>query len=190
MKQRTYFTTFIIFLVIILSASLISWNHKYEPVSVVDIRKSAAKSLLLLQKSGYLFINRNFAKCASCHHNTLTSMVAEIARQKGVNVIDSFTIHRVKAMENTMAVFNNPNLMGDFVVAANFITPYTLLGLNAEKYAPNFLTDMAVDYLIGQATPDGAFVTESGRPPLETGQAHLTAMAIRALNIYASPAKK
>jgi hypothetical protein len=51
-------------------------------------------------------------------------------------------------------------------------------------------TDLSVDYMMSQAKTDGSFLAESGRIPLQTGDMHLTAMTIRAIQLYASPAKK
>ena len=189
MKRKLVLVIMLISFSITLLNVLTSWTNKALSVSPADIQKSASKSLSLLQKSGYLFINRNFLKCASCHHNTLTSMAAGLAKLKGIAVVDSFTVHRIKAMERTLQESGNPNHITEFVTA-NFLAPYTLLGLYAEKYPANLYTDISVDYLISQARPDGGFLTESGRPPLETGEAHLTAMAIRAIQLYASPSKK
>ncbi len=179
---------------IFLAAVLAGWMNKPGLIKIAitnpaDIERSASKALLLLQKSGYTFINNSRQKCASCHHTTLTSMAAEIAKQKGIPVIDSFTVQRVKAMEKGIRIVGNPNLINQFLTA-NFAIPYTLLGLYAEKYPANFYTDVSVDYLISQAKNDGGFLTESGRTPLETGDIHLTALAIRAIQLYASPAKK
>jgi Prenyltransferase and squalene oxidase repeat len=116
-------------------------------------------------------------------------MTAGIAKQKGISVIDSFTVHRINAMERTLRFGNDPNYINKFVTA-NFIAPYILLGLYAEKYPPSLYTDISVGYLISQERTDGSFLTESGRPPLETCEIHLTAIAIRAIQLYASPAKK
>jgi len=168
---------------------LVSWTEKPIIVDRAEIESSVAKSYLLLQKSGYTFIERNRPKCASCHHNTLTSMVAGLARQKGFPEIDSLTKHRVKAQENTIAVASNPNLNAD-LITATFIAPYVLLGLHAEKYAPNLYTDIAVDFLISQQTPDGKFPTEAARVPLESGEIHLASFCVRAVQVYAAPAKK
>ena len=51
-------------------------------------------------------------------------------------------------------------------------------------------TDLGIDYLMSQARADGSFLTQSGRIPLESGDIHLAAMAIRSIQVYASPAKK
>lgn len=189
MKNKKNPVIILILFGVFLLSTLTGWMNKPASVDPADIKKSVSKSLLLLQQSGYTFINRNAFHCASCHHNTLTSIVAEIAKQKGIPVIDSFTRHRIKAMEFTIGAAGNPNLINQ-LLTANFATPYILLGLYAEKYPATFYTDISVDYLISQAKPNGSFLAESVRPPLETGDIHLTAMAIRAIQLYASPAKK
>jgi hypothetical protein len=174
---------------ILLFGILVGWTGKPALPETAAIQNAAGKSLLLLQKSSYLFTNNSPQKCASCHHNTLTSMAAGLARQKNIPVIDSFTTHRVDAMEATIINACNPNSINKFV-PANFIIPYVLIGLDAEKYQANMHTDISVDYLMSQANPDGSFMTESGRVPLETGNIHLTAMAIRSILLYAPPTKQ
>src|SRR6185369_698283 len=87
---------------IVLLNILLSWTEKPITVSREELQNSVTKSFTLLQKSGYTFIERNHLKCASCHHNTLTAMVAAMARQKGISEVDSLTKHRITAMENTI----------------------------------------------------------------------------------------
>ena len=174
---------------ILLCSMLTGWVSKPAPVDADVVKQAATKSLMILQKSAYVFTNNNMLKCASCHHNTLTAMAEGIARQKGVPVIDSLATKNIEAMEGDLVAICNPNHINQFI-AANFITPYVLLGLHAEKYPPNLYTDIAVDNMMGQAKPDGSFLAESGRAPLETGDIHLTAMAIRSIQLYASAAKK
>ena len=189
MKIKIFSTISILSFSIFLLSILTGWMNRPAPPDGKAIRQSVTKGLLLLQKSGYTFINNAPHNCASCHHNTLTAMTAEIARQKGIPVVDSFNAYGATAMKFTLAGICNPNLIDQFV-AANFISPYVLLGLNAAKYPADFNTDISVDYLISQAKPDGSFLNESLRAPLEAGDIHLAAMAIRAIQLYASAAKK
>jgi len=42
---------------------------------------------------------------------------------------------------------------------------------------------------VSQAMPDGSFKAEYARVPLESGDIHLTALSIRAIQLYASPSK-
>ena len=187
MKNRTFSTISILICSIILLSAATGWMKK--TVDPADIKKSATKSILLLQESSYVFTNNTQMKCASCHHNSLTSVVSGLAIKKGIAVVDSFTTSRLNSIAGTVIGICNPNLINQ-LVAVNFIPPYMLLALDAEKYQPDFNTDIAVDYTMSQAKQDGSFLTESGRAPLETGEAHLTALAIRSIQLYAAPAKK
>jgi prenyltransferase beta subunit len=189
MKSKFFSITIILASGIFLLSMFAGWTDKPADNNIADIEKSVNKSFLLLQKSGYLFTNRSTLKCASCHHNTLTSMAAAIAQQKGISVVDSFAVYRVQSMKRVLQFAGNPNLINQFL-PVNFVAPYILLGLSAEKYPADIYTDLSVDYIISQAKPDGSFLAESGRVPLETGDIHLTVMAIRAIQLYASPAKK
>ncbi|HVY75322.1 MAG TPA: prenyltransferase/squalene oxidase repeat-containing protein [Puia sp.] len=190
MKRKTFSTLLVIAGSVALLNLLGSWKYKPGPAGSAEIKQSASKALLLLQKSGYIFINNTRTKCASCHHNTLTSMATEIAQRKGIPVIDSLSGANIAAMERDLVAVCNPNLTNQFLAGVNFGEPYLLVGLAAEKYKPNFITDIAVDYLMSQVKADGSFLAESGRDPMETGDIHLTALAIRSIQLYASAAKQ
>jgi hypothetical protein len=189
MKNKTLYTISLLSCCVFVLSTLTAWMDPSPAIPPADIERSAAKALLVLQKSGYAFITRSKEKCASCHHTSLTSMATGLATEKGIPVIDSFAANRVEAMERTLRLAGDPNLIDQFLVV-NFAAPYVLVGLYAEKYPADLTTDISVDYLMSQARPDGGFLTESGRVPLETGEIHLTAFAIRAIRLYASPAKK
>lgn len=189
MKSKIFLTTGMLCCGIVLVSLFAGWREKPVSVPLATIKNSAQKSLALLEKSGYIFTNRARGKCAGCHHTTLTSMAVELSVQKGIPRVDSFAAERVDAMERTLRIACNPNLVNSFLTV-NFASPYILLGLAAEKYAPSVYTDMAVDYLMGEAKADGSFLAESGRAPAESGDIHLTALAIRAIRLYASPAKQ
>ncbi|PWT77350.1 MAG: hypothetical protein C5B59_04280 [Bacteroidetes bacterium] len=169
--------------------AFVSWTEKTERTNPDELAKSVSKSLPLLQKSGYIFINKSRQKCASCHHNTLTAMANALARKKGIFVIDSLSVHAVKAMESTIKFACDPSKVDAFI-NAKFIAPYVLLGLNAEGYKSNSFTDAAVDMLINYMLPKGGIRAECARVPLESGDVHLTAMTIQAIQLYAPASRK
>ncbi len=189
MKKRLVFTAATLVITIIFMSLLVSWENMPVSVNPSDIHQSVNKSFLLLEKTGYLFTERSRAKCAGCHHTTMTSIVAALAREKGIQVIDSLSEKRVAAMIRNLKFAGNPNMIDQFLTV-NFNAPYTLLGLYAENYPPDITTDISVDYQMNQAKADGSFLTESGRVPLETGYIHNAAFSIRAIQLYASPSKK
>jgi|ERR1700754_1884259 len=178
---------------VIAAATAISWMNPPTATSgagpsASDIRLSISKSLSILQTSGYKFTARAKLHCASCHHNTMTSMLEEKSKLKGIAFVDTFKTQRIESMVGNIRFACNIN-QPDLFVPAKFIAPYVLMGLAAEKYQPDPYTDIAVDYLINQQKPDGTFGAEFGRPPLESGEMHLASICVRAIQLYASPAQ-
>jgi hypothetical protein len=186
MNRKIFFALLLICAGALSFVALTGWKTKLPVADPKAIRASVVKGFTLLQKSGVVFIAK--AKCASCHHAAMTSMVAETMIKKGITGFDTTRGLRIKAMTNTLAFQSNPNLNDQFI-PAKFLAPYILLGLQAEGYPADFNTDLAVEYLLSQALPDGSFKAECARVPLECGDVHLTAFATRAIQLYASPSK-
>jgi hypothetical protein len=189
MKIRTISTTLVLSTGVFLLSIYAGRINKTGTIDNKLIKQSVTKSLLLLQKSAVVFTNNTRLKCASCHNNTLTAMATGIARQKDIPVVDSLNTRNIQAMTYTLALACNPNKINEFLTA-NFVIPYILVGLDAEKYPADKYTDIAADYIMSQAKPDGSFLAESFRVPLETGDIHLTAMAIRSIQLYEPAAKR
>ena len=182
MKHKIYIVLLLITGTGFTLTSFISWKVKATPVADKAVQASVVKAFSLLQTTGATFIGK--ARCASCHHSTMTSMIAATMKRKGISGVDTTAVLRDMAMTGTLDFVGNPNLNNQFV-SAKFLAPYVLLGLDAEKHAPDFTTDIAVNYVISQALPDGSFKAEYARVPLECGDIHLTALSIRAIQLYA-----
>ena len=114
MKLRTLTAALMFSCSVFLLSVLTGWMDKPRTINTKIIRESAVKSMSLLQKSAYVFTNNARLKCAACHHNTLTAMAAELAKLKGIPVVDSLEKSNVATMEYTIKTFLNPNLVNDF----------------------------------------------------------------------------
>ncbi|HTL07179.1 MAG TPA: prenyltransferase/squalene oxidase repeat-containing protein [Chitinophagaceae bacterium] len=189
MKRSILFTFSIICFAGCLLTLLVGWTHKpaRPENNITAIQSSVTRGFTLLQTSGAIMITKS--KCASCHHSTMTSMVAATMAKKGITNIDTTARMREMAMLGSLDFIGNPNLNTQFVTA-KFLAPYILLGLHAEKHPADITTDISVDYLMSQAMPDGSYKAECARVPLECGDIHLTAMATRAIDLYVSPARR
>ncbi len=189
MNRTILYTIMLLTCCCILCTTLVSWKSSSIPpeTNLVAIQSSVEKGFALLQTSGAIMIAKS--KCASCHHSTMTAMVAGVMAKKGLAALDTTAVMRQMAMVGTLDFIGNPNLNNQFV-SAKFLAPYVLLGLNAQNYPGDFSTDIALDYVISQALPNGSFRSEFARVPFECGDVHLTALSIRAIDVYASPAKK
>lgn len=68
-----------------------------------------------------------------------------------------------------------------------FVIANILIGLDAEHYKPDLNTDAAAMYIVNRQMPDGhwPYVSADGRPPICSDYVGQTALALRALQLYA-----
>jgi len=172
----------------VIPATFVGWTGRTEPIAPTDIQRAATRSLALLQTAGHVFTVRSKSHCVSCHHNLLTALAEDQCRQKGIPFADTTRSERVAKTILGLRFAGNINHPDDFL-PVKFIPAYALVALHADHYPADNNTEIAVDYLLGQQQPDGSFAAEFGRPPQEGGNAHLAALAIRSIQVYAAPAK-
>jgi hypothetical protein len=179
---------FVVFLFGIITIGIsVGWVTHSATIPNNLIRAAVSKSIPPLETSCNTFITKK--QCSSCHHGSMTSIVIELARQKGITIVDSFAKTRKRANDITLERACNPNIVGDFL-NVKLITPYILLGMAAEKTPPDLNTDIAVAFIMSEINADGSFPGEFLRAPMEIGQVHVTSLCIRAIQLYASPALK
>ena len=147
------------------------------------IRESAEKAIALLQKSGPGFLKAS--GCTSCHNQSLPQMAWSMARERGLKVDDAIAEQQVKAM---IAMFRP---IQDALAAGKVRLPnppvsvgYSLLGLAAENYKADSVTDITAGVIAREQQPDGSFPVLPGRPPLEDSTFTGTALSLRALQVY------
>jgi hypothetical protein len=152
------------------------------------IRESAEKAIALLQKSGPEFFK--VSGCTSCHNQSLPQMAWSLARERGLRVDEAIAQQQVKAV---LAMFK-PLQAAIAAGKANLPNPpitvsYALLGLAAENYKPDNITDASVKLVSQLQLPDGSFPVLPGRPPLEASMVTGTALSIRAMQYYGKDAQ-
>jgi hypothetical protein len=147
------------------------------------IRDSAEKAIALLQKSGPGFFKAS--GCTSCHNQSLPQMAWSMARERGLKVDEDIAQNQVKAI---VAMFKP---MQEGLAAGKVRLPnppvsvsYSLLGMAAEGYKPDALTDVTANVVAREQRPDGSFPVLPGRPPLEDSTFTGTALSLRVLQYY------
>jgi hypothetical protein len=148
------------------------------------VKTSVAKAVALLQKSGSQF--SRVSGCSSCHHQSLPQMAFGVARARGVMVDDvaarqqvDVTISLLKSVHEE--ALGNRDRIPDVPVSVS----YALLGLAAEHYEADKITDTMARVIAAWQSDDGAFYPlPPMRPPLEAGNFTATALSLRALQLY------
>jgi len=154
-----------------------------EPRPADSARAAIARSIPILERADVAFLKK--AGCVSCHNNSLTSMTRAAARNSGLPVDEAVAHQQLQ----TIAAFLDGNreraLQGLGLPGGWDTVGYILLGLAAEKYPANEITDGWARYLKNSQLASGSWRVQAQRPPIESSDFEVTAAALRALQVYA-----
>ncbi len=154
-----------------------------QPAAHRSVRAAVEKSLPLLQHADVVFLRT--AGCVSCHNNSLTEMTLAAARKNGFSVDES----SAKSQLNTIRVYLESwreRSLQDIGIPGGVDTDcYILAGLADANYSPDPATDAIARYLRRRQTADGGWRIATQRPPVESSDLEVTAITMRALQVYA-----
>jgi ankyrin repeat protein len=140
------------------------------------------RSLPLLQRTGLQFYERS--GCLSCHHNSQTAMTVAAARLKNFAVDEASARTELSIAGRDVETTREQTLQGIFTPGGTNTTfGYILLGLAAEKHAPDAATDSMVRLLRLSQLPDGSW-RSTFRPPFESSLFTAGATVMRAIQVY------
>jgi hypothetical protein len=147
------------------------------------IREAAEKAISILQKSAPQFVK--VSGCTSCHHQSLPQMLSGAARKRGFTLDETIAAQQVKSV---MAMFRpvREKLADGSAIPPNpgISVGYSLLGLEAEGYAPDETTAAMAMAILRTQLPDGSFAVLPARPPMEASWFTATALGLRSLQVY------
>jgi len=107
------------------------------------------------------------------HHGAPTDLVDEQIAKDQLRRIVAFL------QENSERALENDGLPGGIDTVS-----YILLGMAAEKYPSDPITDVWARYVKNNQSPDGRWRCASLRPPLESSDFEVTAASIRSVRTY------
>jgi ankyrin repeat protein len=153
-----------------------------RPKPAASVRAAVERSIPALQRADIAFLRG--AGCVSCHNNSLTAMTVAAARAKGLQVNEQIAkdqLRRIAAFlqENSERALENEGLPGGIDTVS-----YILLGMAAERYPSDAITDVWARYVKNNQSPDGRWKCITLRPPLEASDLEVTAASIRSLRTY------
>ena len=158
------------------------------PVERNTIRAAIERSVPLLQKADASF-SRNTG-CLSCHNDSLTAMTMKAVRIKGFAVDEPVASHELDVTKKMTSVWNDRHLQGMSQGGGPGTVGYILMGLHAEGYKPDIMTDAVAHFLKMRQLHDGRWTflgPVCARPPLCSVDVQQTALAMRGIQLYAPP---
>jgi hypothetical protein len=153
-----------------------------------EIREAVEKSAALLQSSSPKFFEKT--GCVGCHHHMLTGMLVGIARERGFRVDEKAATEQIRITVARRLSDREPTLVGRNKGGYPMLDSLFLVGLAAQKYPADALTDADVHSLMAAQREDGSWQGVDRRPPLQYSPVSDTAYAIRAIQQYALPGRR
>ena len=154
-----------------------------SPKPAGSARQAVEKAIPPLQRCDVAFLER--AGCVSCHNNSLTAMTVAEARSRGFRVNEEIAAKQLRKIASFLQDNSERGLENEGIPGGNDTVSYILLGMAAEQYPSDTITDVWARYARNTQSPDGRFRCMTVRPPLEASDFQVTAATIRSLLVYA-----
>jgi mono/diheme cytochrome c family protein len=148
-----------------------------------SVRAAVERSIPVLQRTDVAFLKN--AGCVSCHNNSLTEMTVAAARKNKLPVDETISRSQLAAIGAYLESWRERVLQGIAIPGDVDTIGYILAGLAAANYGPDPATDALARFLKRRQTPDGGWRIASQRPPIESSDFEATAVALRAMQVYA-----
>jgi aldose sugar dehydrogenase len=152
------------------------------------IRDAVARSLPLLQDIGPAFIKQT--GCVSCHHNSVASMAVAAARAHGYAINEGTVKEQAATIATYLESWRERALQNVPIAGGADTINYLLVGLAADGYRGDAATDAQAILLQRRQAADGHWPVGTIRPPIESNDIEVTALSMRALQLFAPPSRR
>jgi len=167
-----------------------------KPGPAVSVQAAIQRSLPIMQRADEGFSSKS--GCVSCHSESLAATAIGMARARGFRVDETSSQKQRKfnrdSLQHQRDLLHQGYSGGGPVIDVldAHVLAYMLIGFHAEGYPADLDTDAAVMYIKGRQMPDGSwpYPEADSRPPLCSDHIGQTALALRALQLYAPKAYK
>jgi ankyrin repeat protein len=158
------------------------------PATPAAIRAAVERSLPLLQDVGVSFIKQT--GCVSCHHNSLVSMAVTAARAHGFAVNEATAASQTALTASYLESWRERTAQNMFIAGQQDTIGYLLVGLGEDRLAGNPATDAQAIWLKRRQASDGHWPAVAVRPPIESNDVTVTAVSMRAMQLFAPPSRR
>jgi ankyrin repeat protein len=154
-----------------------------RPAAPRTARAAITVSLPSLQHADTVFLKT--AGCVSCHNNSLFQMTAAAARRAGFRLDEPAFTDQMTRTRAYLDSWRERELQDIAIPGRIDTTAYILVGLAAAAYPSDPATDALARYVKRRQLADGSWHVASHRPPIESSDMAVTALALRSLQAYA-----
>ena len=147
------------------------------------IRAAVERSLPGLQRIDIPFIKKT--GCVSCHHNSLVSLAVAAASRSGYGIDEALVREQKQIIAAYLESWRERTLQNIPIAGGVDTIGYLMLGVRAADQPPDAATDAQAIWLKRRQMPDGSWPVQTIRPPIESNDIEVTAVAMRALQMYA-----
>jgi mono/diheme cytochrome c family protein len=151
--------------------------------TAATIRAAVDRSLPMLQRIDIPFIKKT--GCVSCHHNTVVSMAVDAATRNGYRINEPLVAEQRRIIAGYLESWRERTLQNIPIAGGVDTVSYLLLGTRAAGQSPDQATDAQAIWLRRRQQPDGHWAVQTIRPPIESNDIEVTAVSMRALQMYA-----
>jgi ankyrin repeat protein len=153
------------------------------PSAAATPREAVVRALPILQQTGVTF--RRKAGCVSCHNNTLTARVTTEASRAGIRIDDAVARSEVQGIARFLETWRERALQGLGIPGDADTVSYIMIGLADEQHPADPATDAMARFIKRRQLADGSWRPVAHRPPIESTSITVTALSLRALQLYA-----
>jgi len=121
----------------------------------------------------------------SCPHNSLISRAVAAASRNGYRVDESLVAEQRRIIASYLESWRERTLQNIPIAGGVDTIGYLMLGTRAAAQSADLATDAQAIWLKRRQMPDGHWPVQTIRPPIESNDIEVTAVSMRALQMYA-----
>ncbi len=162
--------------------------EQIEHPDATVFRQAAEAGVAVLMRSGARLTDATTNRCFTCHQQSLPAVVGAMALAKGLDYPGPVAEEQLQA--TMQANQKARELCLEQPQAVPNIPSWLLIGLEASRVPAGPFTDHFAYSLARHQFSDGRWISKTSRAPTDAGDVTSTALAIRALRLYAPPTMK
>lgn len=152
------------------------------------VREAAVRGIAAIQKAQSTWYTANKQVCASCHHQYQPALAYRAARERGIPVDEA--IARADAVKAFSFADIDRAIQYSYVIEPAMDDAYRMVAAHAAGVQQNLGAAVYARLLISRQNRDGDWDGFHQRPPSSYSRFTMTALGLRAVQLYHHPSQK